>query len=1283
MSAAASAPAPAPAPSAASTIASARDFDKLTPVEHVLRRPDMYVGSTEPETRRAVPVFNPFTGSMERRDVAVSDALLKVFQEVLANAADNKLRDPRGQTFVRVTLTPTGFTVTNDGATIPCEVHPVHGVYVASMVFGEMMSGSNFDDSKARTTSGRNGAGVKLTNIFSTRFEVETFDVARRKRLRQTWCNNMRETTGPVVTDLTAAELRGARSFTTVRASLDLSRLGLRAGETMSADVVSLMARFAVDLAACFGRDLRVYVRAQSDDAAAAAAAAAASTTEGERAINVNSLLDYAKLYFPELSNAVAAPSPKRSAPTAPAAASATPQTTAPSEEPSRIVHWMSVDRSTEIVLISLTPANKGCNVVTSFVNAIPTPDGGTHVTQVLEALQARTEKLLRKVLGKGSEEAIESYARIPHIRENVALFLRCSVENPAFTSQSKTRLSTRDPLRLPATLWDRVTEEAPFVHALAESIQARSLRAARDATRSAPASSGAGATFRLLLRDLPKLDDASLAGSARSSECALILTEGDSAKTLAIAGLSVVGRSLYGVFPLKGKLLNVRGMTAEEAVKNAEVAAIVRILGLVFGREYTKAADVRTLRYGSLWIMTDQDEDGSHICGLLLNLLETFWPSLLRYAPGFVKRFITPVVRVRRGTAVVRDFFSVTDFEAYAASGAMPRDARVKYYKGLGTSTPAEAREYFSNIGRHLIAFAPMGEEDSVRLRRSFVDGDGAAGARRDWIARHLREPPSAEARRAYDASRPRRVGQFVDLELVDFSVSDNERSIPHVADGLKPSQRKVLYTLLGLTGRRPAGTEFKVAQLAGAVAEGTAYHHGEASLVSTIVGMAQDFVGTNNVPLLESRASMGTRLKGGDDAAQPRYTFVVLAEISKALFPEADTALLEKVREGSESVEPVYFVPVIPTLLLNGGEGIGTGWSSYVPPFNPRDVLRATRALVESGGAAELESTPLVPWWRGFQGSVEVKGGRVHTRGVVERVDARTARIRELPVGRWTDDYKSWLVKQMEGSSGGGGGGGGNDASAAGAASKRARGSASSSSSSATSTSAPAPGPRARASGNSPKRASSSSSSSSASAAAAASTSTTALVESFTENHGVDTVDFTVRTLQDLPTSAEELAALFKLTTTVSLTNMHARGELGSSVLHFESAHEILRVHFRLRRELYVRRLAALRAECSERASFLTERARFILAVVEREIVLERRARAELDAQLREMGFVHGPKHLAMSLMTLTRERLAEVLAERDAEVAELARLNASTELDLWRADLDVLERMLASQA
>jgi DNA topoisomerase-2 len=164
---------------------------------------------------------------------------------------------------------------------------------------------------------------------------------------------------------------------------------------------------------------------------------------------------------------------------------------------------------------------------------------------------------------------------------------------------------------------------------------------------------------------------------------------------------LSVVGRDYYGVFPLKGKLLNVREANHQQIMKNEEIQNIVKILGLTFNKVYN---DVSSLRYGHLMIMTDQDHDGSHIKGLLINFIHHFWPSLLKIE-GFLQQFITPIVKCQKGSREMT-FFTIPEYQNWKDANHAGKGWNIKYYKGLGTSTAQEAKEYFSHLQTHEIDF-------------------------------------------------------------------------------------------------------------------------------------------------------------------------------------------------------------------------------------------------------------------------------------------------------------------------------------------------------------------------------------------------------------------------------------------------------------------------------------------------------------------------------------------------------------------------------------------------
>lgn len=344
--------------------------------------------------------------------------------------------------------------------------------------------------------------------------------------------------------------------------------------------------------------------------------------------------------------------------------------------------------------------------------------------------------------------------------------------------------------------------------------------------------------------------------------------------------------------------------------------------------------------------IMTDQDHDGSHIKGLIINFVHHNWPGLLKM--NFIEEFITPIVKASKGTRSF-SFFSMPELDEWKrATPNWKKGWKLKYYKGLGTSTSKEAKEYFTDMKRHRIKFKYQGTVDDDNITMAFAKK--CVEKRKDWLnawmenTKTRREMGMGEDVIYSSAVTSITYSDFINKELVLFSNLDNSRSIPSMVDGLKPGQRKVIFTCM----KRNDKKEVKVAQLAGSVAEHSAYHHGEASLMSTIIGLAQNYVGSNNINLLMPNGQFGTRLQGGKDAASPRYIFTQLSPLAEHLFNANDTPLLNTLYDDNQRIEPEYYVPLIPMVLVNGADGIGTGWSTKIPNHNPREIVENIRRMI-----------------------------------------------------------------------------------------------------------------------------------------------------------------------------------------------------------------------------------------------------------------------------------------------------------------------------------------------
>jgi DNA topoisomerase-2 len=610
-----------------------------------------------------------------------------------------------------------------------------------------------------------------------------------------------------------------------------------------------------------------------------------------------------------------------------------------------------------------------------SFVNGINTRKGGKHVDKVVGA-----------VIGDFCEHAAKKKVVVKpgQLKDSVIFFVNATIVNPAFDSQTKETLTT------PAAKFGSAFKSEKMVASLVKLGLLDEAMAILDAKANKDVKKTDGSKKRVL-RGMPKLVDALWAGTAKSTECTLILTEGDSAATSAITGLSVVGREKWGVFPLKGKMLNVRDVSADKFAKNEELTAIKKILGLEQSKVYK---DLKSLRYGRVMVMADQDLDGSHIKGLLMNLFHAEWPALMQ--AGFICSLATPLLKATRRSET-KSFYSAAEFEAWKAQGNTS-GWHLKYYKGLGTSTDEEAKEWFEQL--HEIKYTwDTATDESMSMAFSKKRADD----RKKWLAdynpqRQLVVGPAGRV----DYSR------FIHDELIHFSNADNIRSLASVVDGLKPSQRKIVFGCL----KRGLRAEVRVAQLAGYVSEHAAYHHGEASLTAAITSMAQQFVGANNINLLAPIGQFGSRLQGGKDAASARYIHTHLESIVDTILRKEDSTILKHIDDDGLLVEPETYFPVVPLLVINGCIGIGTGFSTDIPPHNPEEVVGLLRDRLE-GSRPTLENLAMRPWWLGFKGAVQlVSDGVWQTKGLYTFDDAKhSITITELPVGTWTSDYKAFL--------------------------------------------------------------------------------------------------------------------------------------------------------------------------------------------------------------------------------------------------------------------------------
>ena len=474
-----------------------------------------------------------------QRSVTYTPGLFKIFDEIIVNAADNKQRDPNMDKLeVNIDAQANWISVLNNGKGIPVQMHKQYNMYVPTLIFGQLLTGSNFDDDEKKTTGGRNGYGAKLANVFSTQFDVECVDTENGKFFKQTFRNNMATRDEPIVKNLTKAQQKKG-DYVKISFSPDLRRFKM---PCLDEDIVGLMKRRAYDIAASLasspGKHLVV-------------------TLNGTK-LAIKSFEDYIKHI----------------------------------EGVNKPVAFQKVDRWE--VAVGISDGNTQGQI--SFVNSIFTSKGGSHVDYISKQVVTHLAATLKKKKHDVARNLIKNHLFIS---------VNCLIENPAFDSQTKENLITK-----PSAFGSKCTLSADFLKKIDKSdlVQMILNFSKFDERRKLK---GKGGKKKTKITGIAKLDDANYAGSAKSKDCTLIITEGDSAKSLAMAGLSVVGRDYYGVFPLRGKPLNVRDAPLKQVMGNEEIKNLVDILGLKFGTNYDEN-NVKTLRYGHLMIMADQDNDGS-----------------------------------------------------------------------------------------------------------------------------------------------------------------------------------------------------------------------------------------------------------------------------------------------------------------------------------------------------------------------------------------------------------------------------------------------------------------------------------------------------------------------------------------------------------------------------------------------------------------------------------------------------------------------------------------------
>jgi len=1162
--------------------------------EHIATMPDTYVGSVRADMRE-IFVYSDDEDSknakLVKNTIEYIGAFYKIFDEIIVNARDHTVRDSTCTTIkVDIDKLSGYISVWNDGNGIPIEYHKVSKKYVPEMIFGTLLTSENYDKT-GKITGGKNGYGAKCTNIYSKVFIVDTVDFGTHKRYTQTFSNNMYIVGTPEIVDVS----KKTKPYCCIKYLPDFDKFGMK---HITNDMYSLLVKRTYDLAVCTPENVKVYFN--------------------EIEIKCRKLPDYIKLFYKK-----------------------TP-----------ILVYKEFNSRWKVGVVY--DKDCGFNQV-SFVNGICTLKGGTHVSHIVDQIVKKITAFI-----KSQKKYEDLNVRRSAIVDNIAVYIDSVIEDPAFDSQTKETLNTKISDYGKHEDSKCQIDDGFIKQLLATGLEKEVIAFCEYKAQSALSTTDGKKTSSV--SHIEKLDDAHYAGKGpKAAKCKLFITEGDSAKSYATSGFSVIGKDYFGVMPVRGKFLNVKTSTTKQLISNQEFIDIKQAMGLRQGEIYH---DVSKLRYGGIIILTDQDVDGAHIKGLIMNMLESYWPELLKIK-GFVQTVNTPIVKAWKGTERDRKeqiiFYTQSDYHKWADKHTKMTGKNninkwnIKYYKGLGTSNDKEAKADFKDFSGRILSFVDVdqysnaGKPDSDDSDCS--DSDDHKSAKSNSGESHSNDSKFALTKdttshfdlafngkfanqrkiwlRDYDKDcilEPNETmtityPDFVNKDLKHFSNYDNLRSIPSIMDGFKPSHRKIMCYMFK---RGYNKSEAKVAQLSGYVSAETAYHHGEASLQGTIIGMAQNYVGSNNINFLCPNGNFGFRKENGKDSASARYIFTNLEPITQKIFrPEDQCVLTPQFEEGCE-IEPVYYAPIIPTILVNGGTGIGTGYSTTIPPFNPKDIIANIINLIK-----KKNINTMAPWFRGFKGTIirhPVSPVKYISKGIYA-INSNQVTISEIPVDKSTSQYCAYLYSKLSD---------GKDNS-----------------------------------------------------------SSNSIIESVKNDSLNHKISFTITFKNDelktlLRTGGDaKLRDFLKLDAPISLTNLHLY-DMNGVIKKYDSPEDILEEFFTERRKIYQKRNEYMISKLKNNFELINFKIKYIKYVIDETIKIKKVTMDSLLARLEELKFpkLHSD-HLSpeesrsyqyltsMYLTSLTSDKIAELEKELEQRHIEYDDYRTTSIDDRWIRELKELEK------
>lgn len=942
----------------------AKKFQQLSQREHAIKKPHMYMGSL---TNDIVKKFVLDDNKFIIKEFEYNGGLYKIIDEAISNASDQVIED-KGCNIIKINIQkdPFKISVWNNSTNgielaktkLTAGENKGKEVYFVEMIFGEFLTSSNYDDNKDREANGTNGIGIKLTNVYSKEFIIET--ITNGKKAIKTYRNSLTEQDDIIISDVND-KINSIKVIFTPDLTM-FKEKGMKNYFNINDDFIKLLEKKIYDLSYCCNsiKPVKVYLN--------------------DKLIHIRDELSYINMYG--INN----------------------------------MNFCHIGKKYTIG-VAYTPEQ---SQIISFINNNPVL-GGNHIDFI-------QKKIFKMIKDKYKNKEKTKKFKKEYLTSNLTLFCNGYIKNPTYDSQCKERLmnSFKEGDDLNGKIGIDFNDDFnKMFDKFYKSGIMNFMNSLLIAAESATLKKTDGNKSNKLMK-ISNYERANKAGTRESLNCKLIITEGLSAMTFAEKGRAIINADYFGVFPIRGKLLNVQKANIKQIAANEEISNIKQIIGLKQNVDYSKPENLNQLNYGGILILTDQDLDGYHIKCLIINFISYYWKDLIKN--GFCCSLQTPILKAyNKRKKEVLNFYSQVDYYNWTKTNNV-NDYNIHYYKGLGSSSDDEVEECFKLFKQNLITYVWKDENIEIvqsnklsnspmsPITKNICDyalelafGD-MADERKLWVSNYDRnvKPLLLEGNKIS-------IDELINKELIHFSNEDCLRSIPLLYDGLKPSQRKILYTVI----KENINKDVKVFILGSKTAALTHYDHGDVSLIEAIIKLAQDFPGSNNLNLIMPDGNFGTLKLGGKDHAAGRYIGTKINNLIRFIFRKEDDCILKHLEEDGEIVEYESFYPIIPMILINGVKGIGTGYKSFIPNYNIDDVIYNLKCIINEPDEKGIKKMKeLTPYYNCIGHNKFIYPNIINKVGhdkwlsyadyeVVNNKSQNTIIIKALPVGCWTNDY------------------------------------------------------------------------------------------------------------------------------------------------------------------------------------------------------------------------------------------------------------------------------------